>query len=62
MSEKNVSIADPGPLGLAAFALTTFVLSCVNANLVPDSVADVFLTLRIILRWIGATVGRNVGI
>lgn len=44
MSEKNV-IADPGPLGLAAFALTTFVLSCVNANLVPDSVADVFLTL-----------------
>jgi uncharacterized protein len=45
MSEKNVSIADPGPLGLAAFALTTFVLSCVNANLVPDSIADVFLTL-----------------
>ncbi len=45
MSEKNISIADPGPLGLAAFALTTFVLSCVNANLVPDSVADVFLTL-----------------
>ncbi|HWO96757.1 MAG TPA: acetate uptake transporter [Bacillus sp. (in: firmicutes)] len=45
MSEKHVSVADPGPLGLAAFALTTFVLSCVNANLVPDSVADVFLTL-----------------
>ncbi|MCQ6274240.1 acetate uptake transporter [Bacillus sp. V3B] len=45
MSEKKVSIADPGPLGLAAFALTTFVLSCVNANLVPDSVADTFLTL-----------------
>jgi succinate-acetate transporter protein len=45
MNEKNVPIADPGPLGLAAFALTTFVLSCVNANLVPDSVADVFLTL-----------------
>jgi succinate-acetate transporter protein len=28
------SIADPGPLGLAAFALTTFVLSMFNANLV----------------------------
>ena len=28
------SPADPGPLGLAAFALTTFVLSMVNSNLV----------------------------
>src|SRR5262245_7443667 len=28
------SIADPGPLGLAAFALTTFVLSMFNAGLV----------------------------
>src|SRR4051794_41558184 len=27
-------IADPGPLGLAAFALTTFVLSMFNADLV----------------------------
>jgi uncharacterized protein len=27
-----VSIADPGPLGLAAFALTTFLLSAVNAH------------------------------
>lgn len=45
MSEKKITIADPGPLGLAAFALTTFVLSCVNAGLLPSSVADVFLTL-----------------
>ena len=45
MKEEIVTIADPGPLGLAAFALTTFVLSCVNANLVPPSVATVFLTL-----------------
>jgi len=29
-------IADPGPLGLAAFALTTFVLSMFNAGLVSD--------------------------
>src|SRR5438128_906148 len=28
------TIADPGPLGLAAFALTTFVLSMFNADLV----------------------------
>jgi hypothetical protein len=30
----NTSVADPAPLGLAAFALTTFVLSCVNAGLI----------------------------
>lgn len=30
---RGAFIADPGPLGLAAFALTTFVLSCVNADL-----------------------------
>lgn len=29
--------ADPGPLGLAGFALTTFVLSMVNSNIIPDS-------------------------
>jgi len=30
------AIANPGPLGLAAFALTTFVLSMFNAGLVSD--------------------------
>jgi succinate-acetate transporter protein len=29
------AVANPAPLGLAAFALTTFVLSVVNAGLVP---------------------------
>jgi uncharacterized protein len=29
------TIANPGPLGLCGFALTTFVLSCVNAGLIP---------------------------
>jgi succinate-acetate transporter protein len=29
-------LADPGPLGLAGFALTTFLLSLFNANLVSD--------------------------
>jgi succinate-acetate transporter protein len=31
--------ADPGPLGLASFATTTFVLSMINANLVGGGVA-----------------------
>src|ERR687884_912681 len=35
--------ADPGPLGLAAFAATTFFLSTVNAGLLPKTVeAGVF--------------------
>src|SRR5699024_9915388 len=32
-------VADPAGLGLAAFALTTFLLSAVNADWVPDSTA-----------------------
>jgi uncharacterized protein len=35
--------ADPGPLGLAAFALTTFVLSMFNANLVSHAGEPVVL-------------------
>ncbi len=35
--------ADPGPLGLAAFALTTFVLSMFNANLVSSAGEPVVL-------------------
>jgi uncharacterized protein len=38
-------IADPAPLGLAAFSLTTFVLSCVNAGLVSESILLVFVPL-----------------
>ena len=33
---EQAKIADPGPLGLAAFAATTFVLSTFNANLITD--------------------------
>jgi uncharacterized protein len=29
------TVADPAPLGLAGFALTTFILSCANAGLIP---------------------------
>jgi uncharacterized protein len=33
------SPADPGPLGLAAFATTTFILSMINANLIGGGIA-----------------------
>lgn len=42
-----VTIADPGPLGLAAFAMTTFVLSVVNAGIVDKSVEPVVLGLAL---------------
>jgi uncharacterized protein len=40
--------ADPGPLGLAAFAMTTFVLSMFNSNLVSAKGAPVVLGLALI--------------
>jgi uncharacterized protein len=46
-------IADPAPLGLAAFALTTFVLSCVNAGLVSDTVEPVVFGLALAYGGIG---------
>jgi uncharacterized protein len=39
--------ADPGPLGLAAFAMTTFVLSMFNANLVNERGVPVVLGLAL---------------
>ncbi|MGA2010437.1 MAG: acetate uptake transporter [Solirubrobacteraceae bacterium] len=39
--------ADAGPLGLAAFATTTFVLSVVNANLVGGQYVDTVLPLAL---------------
>src|ERR1700739_597830 len=40
--------ADPGPLGLGAFAMTTFVLSILNANLVNEGGLPVVLGLALI--------------
>jgi succinate-acetate transporter protein len=40
----GVSIANPGPLGLAAFALTTFVLSCANADILSPGLKAVVLS------------------
>ena len=34
---ESVAVANPGPLGLSAFALTTFVLSATNAGLISTS-------------------------
>lgn len=39
--------ADPGPLGLAGFAMTTFVLSVINANLVSSAGIGAVLALAI---------------
>jgi uncharacterized protein len=36
----SAAIADPGPLGLAAFAMTTFVLSVFNANIIGFPVLE----------------------
>src|SRR4051812_49557904 len=40
-------VADPGPLGLAAFALTTFVLSMVNSGLVSDTAEPIVFGLAL---------------
>jgi succinate-acetate transporter protein len=45
--------ADPGPLGLAAFAGTTFILSMINARLVAGPLTDVPLVLGMALAYGG---------
>lgn len=47
------AIADPGPLGLAAFAMTTFVLSVFNANII-GAAALVVVVLPLALFYGGA--------
>ena len=42
-SEQVRMIADPAPLGLGAFALTTFLLSLVNAGVLPKDAEPVML-------------------
>jgi uncharacterized protein len=46
-TEQVNMIADPGPLGLAGFALTTFVLSLVNAGVLPADTEPVVLGLAL---------------
>jgi hypothetical protein len=44
---ESMTMADPAPLGLAAFALTTFVLSFFNAGIVSDAGEPVVLGLAL---------------
>ena len=44
---SGFKVADPGPLGLGAFAMTTFVLSMFNANLVSEKGTPVVLGLAL---------------
>lgn len=46
-SDPTRGIADPGPLGLAAFALTTFVLSLFNAGFAPEALETLVLPLAL---------------
>jgi succinate-acetate transporter protein len=46
-SDPTRGIADPGPLGLAAFALTTFVLSLFNAKIAPENLETLVLPLAL---------------
>src|ERR687884_1706426 len=46
-TEAAASVADPAPLGLAAFALTTFCLSLINAGLVPKATQPIVFGLAL---------------
>ena len=46
-ASEAASLADPGPLGLAAFALTTFILSTFNAGILPKTVEAVVLPVAL---------------
>lgn len=52
-SDPGAHIADPAPLGLGAFALTTFVLSVVNANIVNAPAEPVVFGLALAYGGIG---------
>lgn len=43
----GISIADPGPLGLAGFAMTTFVLSAFNTNVLSNTLEAGVLPLAL---------------
>jgi hypothetical protein len=45
---KESAIADPGPLGLACFALTTFCLSMINAGFVDKAATIVVIALALV--------------
>lgn len=48
IASKGSPIADPGPLGLTGFALTTFCLSSINAGLVGKESIGIVIALAIV--------------
>jgi len=52
------SLGNPGPLGLSAFAATTFVLSCYNAQLLVSTTSNVVLPMAL---WYGGIVQFSAG-
>lgn len=44
-TQESAKVANPAPLGLAAFGLTTVVLSCINGGLIPSEAAPVVVPL-----------------
>ena len=46
-SAQTSMIADPAGLGLAAFALTTFLLSLVNAGIMPKAASPIVLAVAL---------------
>lgn len=47
MADNTPTVADPGPLGLSGFALTTFVLSVFNAGILDAKLTLVVLPLAL---------------
>jgi len=45
VAQPSGRVANPAPLGLAGFGLTTVVLSCINAGLLPDGATPVVVPL-----------------
>ena len=54
-------IANPGPLGLAAFGLTTLILNFVNAEIIPAESIGIGFTYGLILWWCMPNICRHVG-
>jgi uncharacterized protein len=46
-TEVKTPVANPGPLGLAGFALTTFVLSLINAGILSDTHVGIVIGLAV---------------
>ncbi len=45
---RSLSVADPGPLGLAAFALTTFLLSLANAGILKGTGPNIVIPVALL--------------